>query len=88
MERAWFFRGNRKLGKLKTMRWTVRKKLKVARISAQRQRNVDALRSIIPGCEDDQVDAATLFMKAMEHIIKLELQVHILRCLTNLHGAW
>lgn len=83
MGRACFFSGNRNFRKQKTMPWRGRKKLKVARNSAQlRQRSdLDTLRGIIPGCE--QVDAATLFLKTMEHIIKLELQLHILRSLTN-----
>jgi hypothetical protein len=66
-------------------RSAARKKLKLARILARRQRNLDTLRSIIPGCEE--VDVETLFLKTMEHIIKLELQVHILRSLSNFYGA-
>ncbi|KAG6705628.1 hypothetical protein I3842_07G188800 [Carya illinoinensis] len=69
-----------KIQKMKTICSTARNKLKVAWVSSQRHRNVDTLRSIIPGCED--ADVETLFLKTMEHIIKLELQVHILGNLT------
>lgn len=75
----------KKLQKMTTIRSTAGHKLKLARISSQRQRNVDTLRSIIPGCEE--VDLETMFLKTMEHIVKLELQVHILRSLTNFYGA-
>ncbi|KAG2723012.1 hypothetical protein I3843_02G130900 [Carya illinoinensis] len=73
MERADLLNAKRKLQKMKTIR------------STARQRNVDTLRSIIPGCEE--VDLETLFLKTMEHIIKLELQVHILKSLTDFYGA-
>ncbi|KAL4654505.1 hypothetical protein ACB092_01G384300 [Castanea dentata] len=70
---------------VKMPRSVTRKKLKLARILAQRKRNLDSLRSIIPGCEE--VDVGTLFLKTMEHIIKLELQVRILISLSNFYGA-
>lgn len=71
---------------VKMPRSVTRKKLKLARILAQRKRNLDSLRSIIPGCEEE-VDVGTLFLKTMEHIIKLELQVRILTSLSNFYGA-
>ncbi|XP_075650819.1 uncharacterized protein LOC142621115 [Castanea sativa] len=71
---------------VKMPRSVTRKKLKLARILAQRKRNLDSLRSIIPGCEEE-VDVGTLFLKTMEHIIKLELQVRILISLSNFYGA-
>ena len=70
---------------VKMPRSVTRKKLKLARILAQRKRNLGSLRSIIPGCEE--VDVDTLFLKTMEHIKKLELQVRILRSLVNFYGA-
>lgn len=70
---------------VKMPRSVTRKKLKLARILAQRKRNLGTLRSIIPGCEE--VDVDTLFLKTMEHIKKLELQVRILRSLVNFYGA-
>lgn len=71
---------------VKMPRAVTRKKLKLARILAQRKRNLGSLRSIIPGCEEE-VDVDTLFLKTMEHITKLELQVRILRSLVNFYGA-
>lgn len=71
---------------VKMPRSVTRKKLKLARIWAQRKRNLDSLRSIIPGCEEE-VDVGTLFLKTMEHIIKLEPQVRILTSLSNFYGA-
>ncbi|KAL6331716.1 hypothetical protein AAG906_016712 [Vitis piasezkii] len=50
---------------------TVKKKQKLIRSS--KQRKIDKLRKIIPGCEE--VD------------IELEMQVHILKTLSKLHGV-
>lgn len=61
---------------------TVKKNLKLVRSSTQGK--LDKLRKIIPGCKE--VDIETLFLKTLEEILELEMQVDILKTLSKLHG--
>ncbi|XP_044463079.1 uncharacterized protein LOC123194031 [Mangifera indica] len=82
MRRAGFLLRNNRNKKMKMGCLRMRKKVKFANFSVQR--NLSTLRRIIPGCE--KADTATLFHKSIEHIVKLKFQVHILRSLTNYYG--
>lgn len=73
---------NKRIHKKKKSCINVRKKVKFGNFSVQR--NLHNLRRIIPGCE--QVDIETLFLKSIEQIVKLKLQVYVLRNLANYYG--
>ncbi|KAJ8751060.1 hypothetical protein K2173_016241 [Erythroxylum novogranatense] len=60
-----------------------KKKVKVENFATQR--NLETLRMMIPGCQQE-VDVETLFQKSIQHIVELKLQVHILRSLLKLYG--
>ncbi|KDP38766.1 hypothetical protein JCGZ_04119 [Jatropha curcas] len=72
-------RGNLKTKK--SNRLVARKKVKL--VSLSRRRNVCTLRRMIPGCEE--VDEETLFQKSIDHIVRLKLQIGILRSLLKFY---
>ncbi|KAJ0030602.1 hypothetical protein Pint_14274 [Pistacia integerrima] len=82
MRRASFLSRNKRNQKMKMGGLRMRKKVKFANFSVQR--NLSTLRRIIPGCE--KADIATLFQKSIEQIVKLKFQVCVLRSLTNYYG--
>lgn len=81
MRRAGLFM-NKKNKKMEMGGLRVRKKVKFVNFSVQR--NLSTLRRIIPGCE--QVDVDTLILKSIEQILKLQLQVSVLKSLSNYFG--
>ncbi|XP_021679805.2 uncharacterized protein LOC110664433 [Hevea brasiliensis] len=60
-----------------------RKKVKLASFSMQR--NLYALRRMIPGCAE--VDEEALFQKSIEHILMLKLQLGILKSLLKFYES-
>jgi len=58
-----------------------KKKVKLVKFSLKR--NISTLQKMIRGCEE--ADVETLFRKSIDHIMKLKLQVHILKCLLQVY---
>ena len=54
-------------------------KKKVKFVKSSMKKNISTLQEMIPDCEEAGVE--TLFQKSIEHIMKLKLQVHILKSL-------
>lgn len=82
MRRASLLFMNKRNKKTKMGSLGVRKKVKLVNFSVQR--NLSTLRRIIPGC--DRADVDTLIMKSIEQILKLQLQVSVLKSLSNYFG--
>lgn len=82
MRRASLLIMNKRNKKTKVGSLGVRKKVKLVNFSVQR--NLSTLRRIIPGC--DRADVDTLILKSIEQMLKLQLQVSVLKSLSNYFG--